>query len=103
VAQHDTSAFVVVDIWRVRPGKQADVERELREAGRHFRQQPGILSVDFTHLDGDPARYLVVFRYTNADAREAFVASQELRATLQLLSALWDRESPVYMGLPSGF
>jgi heme-degrading monooxygenase HmoA len=99
----DTSVFVVVDIWRVRPEKQTEVEAELTEAGRIFRRQPGVLSVDFTHLDGDPTRYLVVFRYADAAAREAFVSTPELQDTLRRLSQLWDLVSPIHKGTPAGF
>jgi quinol monooxygenase YgiN len=96
------SAFVVVDLWRVRPGRRTEVEQVLAKAGTLFRAQPGVLSVDFTHLDGDPDRYVVVFRYQDAAAREAFVSTPELTATLKRLSSLWDLESPVYKGFPPG-
>jgi heme-degrading monooxygenase HmoA len=92
------SAFVVVDIWRVKEGKQAEITGVLAESARMFRSRPGILSVDYTHLDGDPERYLVVFRYTSQHDREAFQQTEELRETMQRLSELWDLESPIWKG-----
>jgi heme-degrading monooxygenase HmoA len=103
MCQQDQSVFVVVDIWRVKPGGHAQLEQVLAESGRLFRSQPGVLSVDFTRLEDDPDRYLVVFRYTNAAAREAFVATPELKATLGRLSSYWDLDSPVYKGIPAEF
>jgi quinol monooxygenase YgiN len=97
-----TSAFVVVDLWRVKPGKRQETQKALAESAPLFRAQPGILSVDYTHLDGDPDRYLVVFRYASREARESFRATDELTATMARLSELWDLESPVYLGYQTG-
>lgn len=97
------SVFVVVDIWRVKPGKRSEIEQLLTESGEAFRSRPGVLSVDFTHLDADPDRYLVVFRYESQQAREQFVNTDELRGVLARLSELWDLESPIYIGTPPGF
>lgn len=99
----DSSAFVVVDIWRGKPGKRDELRHVLTDSGALFRRQPGVLSVDYTLLDNDPDRYLVVFRYANAAAREAFVATDELKATMARLGELWDLESPIYKGTPAGF
>jgi quinol monooxygenase YgiN len=98
----NSSAFVVVDIWRVKPGKHDELREELARSGARFRTMPGVLSVDYTLLDNDPGRYLVVFRYTDAAAREAFVATDELRSTMTRLRDLWDLESPIYLGTPVG-
>jgi heme-degrading monooxygenase HmoA len=98
----DTSAFVVVDIWRVKPGKRAAIEPVLAESARLFRAQPGILSVDYTHIDGDAEHYLVVFRYESAMAREAFQMTDALKETTSRLRELWDMESPVLKGSQSG-
>jgi heme-degrading monooxygenase HmoA len=103
VTAAQTSVFVVVDIWRVKPGNSAEVQRTLAEAGGLFRGRPGVLSVDFTHLDGDPDRYLVVFRYASEEARQSFVATDDLKDVLMRLSQLWELESPIYIGRPSGF
>lgn len=100
---HDTSAYVVVDIWSVKPGKHAELRAVLTESGARFRSMPGVLSVDYTLLEGDPDRYLVVFRYADAAAREAFVATDELRSTMSRLRDLWDLESPIYKGGPAGY
>lgn len=94
------SAFVVVDIWRVKAGMHDQLEQLLLDSAAAFRQRPGVLSVDFTHLDGDPDLYLVVFRYEDAGARANFVATPELKSTLERLSAFWDLESPIYKGNP---
>jgi quinol monooxygenase YgiN len=96
------SAFVVVDIWRAKPGKHDELREELARSGARFRTMAGVLSVDYTLLDNDPDRYLVVFRYTDAAAREAFVATDELRSTMTRLSELWELESPIYLGTPIG-
>lgn len=98
----NSSVFVVVDIWRVKPGKHDELRQVLAESGRRFRSMPGVLSVDYTLLDNDSDRYLVVFRYTDAAARQAFVATHELRSTMARLSELWDLESPIYLGIPIG-
>jgi len=100
---HDTSVYVVVDIWRVKPGKSVELRAVLTESGARFRSMPGVLSVDYTLLEGDPDRYLVVFRYADAAAREAFVATDELRSTMSRLRDLWDLESPIYKGVPAGY
>lgn len=98
----DTTAYVVVDIWQVKPGKEEEIRGVLGEAARLFRARPGILSVDFSALGGDASRYLVVFRYENQDARMAFQQTPDLAATMQRLSLLWDLESPVWQGHQSG-
>jgi heme-degrading monooxygenase HmoA len=103
VAEQGTSVFVVVDIWHVKPGKHDELRQALTESGARFRSMPGILSVDYTMLDGDPDRYLVVFRYSDAAARAAFVATDELKTTMNTLVELRDLESPIFKGVPAGF
>ena len=103
MAEQDRSVFVVVDIWRAKPGKHEALRQVLAESGAMFRAMPGVLSVDYTLLDGDADRYLVVFRYSDAAAREAFVATDELRSTMVRLQDLWDLESPIYQGTPAGY
>jgi quinol monooxygenase YgiN len=92
------AGFVVVDIWRARPGKQQELRDALVDAGRQFRAMDGVVSVDYTQLVDDESRYLVIFRYRDAEARNAFVATDALRSTMQRLEALWDVESPIYQG-----
>jgi len=103
VTQQDISVYVVVDIWRVKPGKHDELRQALTESGARFRSMPGVLSVDYTLLDGDHDRYLVVFRYADAAARAAFVATDELKTTMNTLIELWDLESPIFKGVPAGF
>ena len=98
-----SSVYVVVDIWRVKPGKHDEARQVLTESGRTFRAFPGVLSVDYTLLDNDPDRYLVVFRYADAAARESFVATVELKSTMTRLRELWDLDSPIYIGTPVGY
>ena len=93
------AGFVVVDIWRVKPGKKDELEPVLAEAGRIFRQVDGVLSVDYTTLKDDPERYLVVFRYRDEATREQFVATPGLTSTMNRLRELWDLESPIYQGI----
>jgi quinol monooxygenase YgiN len=100
MTQHSETAFIVVDIWRAKPGQQQQLDQLLADSAAAFRQQPGVLSVDFTRLEDDPERYLVVFRYQDAQAREDFVATPQLKATLSALSEFWDLESPIYKGIP---
>ena len=52
----------------VKPGKEAEIASVLAEIRQRFLTVPGIVSVDFAHIDGDPGRYLVVFRYRDAAA-----------------------------------
>ena len=100
---HDSSVYVVVDLWRVKPGAHDELRDLLTASGTLFRTMPGVLSVDYTLLEGDPDRYLVVFRYADAAAREAFVATDELTSMMERLRELWDLESPIYKGVPAGF
>ena len=96
------SAFVVVDTWRVKPGRREALRRELAASARLFRDQPGVLSVDYTQLGDDPDRYLVVFRYASRAAREAFRATADLKDTMQRLGELWDLEGDLLLGYQTG-
>jgi heme-degrading monooxygenase HmoA len=98
----EEAGFVVVDIWKVKPGKHSEVEKVLGEAGSMFRKIDGVLSVDYTLLVDDPDRYLVVFRYRDADTRKQFVATEALTSTMSRLRELWDLESPIYQGVATG-
>lgn len=89
MAEQDVG-FVVVDTWRVKPGKEEEIASVLDEVRRRFLAMPGIVSIDFAHIDGDARRYLVVFRYADAAAREAFVSTDDLKATMARLGELWD-------------
>ena len=75
-----------------------EVERLLTEAAELFRSIEGIVSVDYAHLDDRPDMYLVIFRYTSRDVREAFQDTDELRSTMATLRQVWDLESPIYRG-----
>ncbi len=94
----ETAGYVVVDIWRAKPGKKDQVDRLLVAAAQRFRRQPGIVSVDYARLEEQPDMYLVIFRYVDKAAREAFVATEDLRSTMTELRQVWDLESPVYRG-----
>jgi heme-degrading monooxygenase HmoA len=96
------AGFVVVDLWRVKPGRQEELHTVLAEAGQHFRGIDGVLSVDYTRLVDDPDAYLVVFRYRDAQVRESFVSSDALKSTMTRLRELWDLESPIYQGVATG-
>ena len=98
----ESSAYVVVDFWRARPGREAELERKLSESVVAFRAHPGVLSVDFTRVEGDPSHYLVIFRYDSAASRAAFVATDLVRDTLNDLSDLWDLDGQVWRGEPIG-
>jgi heme-degrading monooxygenase HmoA len=98
----EEAGFVVVDIWKVKDGKHSEVEQVLAEAGTMFRKIDGVLSVDYTRLVDDPDRYLVVFRYRDADTRRQFVATDGLMSTMSRLRELWDLESPIYQGVATG-
>jgi len=63
------TAYIVVDFWRARPDRESELERALTESATAFRAQPGVLSVDFTRVEDDPGRYLVVSA-TTAPPRE---------------------------------
>ena len=93
---------MVVDIWKVRDGKHSEVEQVLAEAGTMFRKVDGVLSVDYTRLVDDPHRYLVVFRYRDAETRKQFVSTEGLQSTMSRLRDLWDLESPIYQGVATG-
>jgi quinol monooxygenase YgiN len=92
------AGYVVVDTWRVKPGKEAEIIPILAEARRRFLAVPGVLSVDYARVDGDPGRILVVFRYADKATREAFVATEDLKATMTRLSAFWDFDGTAIHG-----
>lgn len=98
----EDAGFVVVDIWKAKPGKQEQLHAVLSDAGRLFRAQDGVVSVDYTQLVDDEERYLVVFRYRDADVRNAFVQTDALTAVMTRLEELWDLESPIYQGVATG-
>jgi quinol monooxygenase YgiN len=92
------AGYVVVDIWRAKPGMRDDVDRILIEAAGKFRKVDGLVSVDYARLEDQPDMYLVIFRYMDRAAREAFIETDELRATMAALRQVWDLESPIYRG-----
>ncbi len=92
------AGFVVVDVWKVKPGKEESIKEVLAAAHRKFSERPEILSVDYCLAGGDPSRYLVVFRYTSEEAREAFVQTEELKATMQTLQDYWDLDDVFVKG-----
>lgn len=96
------AGVVVVDLWRVKSGMDQQLQTALGEAGRQFRTMDGVLSIDYTRLVDDEDRYLVVFRYRDRLARDAFVLTHALRSTMVSLDALWDLESPIYQGVATG-
>lgn len=96
------SAYIVVDFWRVKPEREAELELTLAESVTAFRTQPGVLSVDFTRVEDDPGRYLVVFRYDSAASRAAFVSTDLVRNALTRLGEFWELDSPVWRGEPLG-
>lgn len=75
-----------------------EVERLLTAAADRFRSMDGIISVDYARLDDQPEMYLVIFRYTSREVREAFQSTDELRSTMAELRQVWDLESPIYRG-----
>ncbi len=79
-----------------------EVEAVLRECAPRFRQNPDIVSVDYTKLDGDTDKYLVVFRYVDQEARERFTSGDDLKSTMTILRQIWDLESPIYRGVDMG-
>jgi heme-degrading monooxygenase HmoA len=92
------AGYVVVDVWRAKPGMVDEVDRLLLEASERFKEIDGIISVDYAHVDDRPDTYLVIFRYSTREAREAFQDTDELQSTMTGLRQVWDLESPVYRG-----
>lgn len=82
---------------------RAALREALTESAALFRTMPGVLSVDYTLLEIDPDRDLVIFRYADAASREAFVATDDLKDTMTRLHELWDLERPLDTGTPVGF
>lgn len=82
--------YVVVDTWRVKAGKETEIVPVLNDIRQRFLTVPGIVSIDFAHIDGDAGRILVVFRYQDAAARAAFVGTEDLKATMTRLSDYWE-------------
>ncbi len=94
----ERAGYVVVDVWRAKPGMTSQVDRLLVAAADRFRPIEGIISVDYARLDDQPDMYLVVFRYASKEARQAFQDTEELRSTMNELRQVWDLESPIYRG-----
>lgn len=92
------AGYVVVDVWRAKPGKVAEVDELLASMLARFRSAEGVVSVDYTRLEETDDQYLVIFRYADNAARERFVASDELKSTMATLRQVWDLESPIYRG-----
>ena len=84
------AGFVVVDVWKVKPGKEESIKEVLAAAHRKFSERPEILSVDYCLADSRQNKYLVIFRYTSEDARERFIASEELTSTMETLREFWE-------------
>lgn len=103
-------SYVVVDFWRaIAANTDSDthlLERELTLLATHFRRMPGVLSCDFARVaggtEGGGGRYMAVFRYASAAAREAFVTdpTAAVSDSLARLAAWWELDSPVYRGEP---
>jgi heme-degrading monooxygenase HmoA len=94
----EQAGYVVVDVWRVKPGKEDAIRSVLATAQRQFSEFPGIVSIDYALVDGDPSRYLVVFRYRDQQAREEFVATSELKETMNRLRDYWDLDGIFFRG-----
>jgi quinol monooxygenase YgiN len=103
MAEHE-AGYVVVDTWRIRPGKEAEIVPVLTEIRQRFLAVPGVVSIDFAHFEDDASRILVVFRYADAAARTAFVATDDLKATMKRLSDYWEFDGIAVRGdaLPHG-
>lgn len=95
--------YIVVDVWRSKPGMGDQVDATLKDAAARFRAVEGIVSVDYARLDNHDDMYLVVFRYSDEAARDRFTESDDLKATMSHLRQLWDLESPIYRGTSMGF
>src|SRR4051812_33937087 len=93
------AGYVVVDTWRVKPGEEAEITAVLAEVRQRFLTVPGIISIDFAHIDSDPRHYLVVFRYVDAAAREAFAQTEDLTRTMARLGELWDFDGTSHRGV----
>lgn len=97
------AGYVVVDLWRAKPGTQQELDRVLESAARRFREHDGIVSVDYARLEDNPDVYLAVFRYLDKEARDRFAETDDLKATMAELRQLWDLESPIYKGISTGY
>lgn len=92
------AGFVVVDVWKVKPGKEQAIRPVLARAQVEFSSHPEILSVDYCLAGGEQDRYLVVFRYTSEAAREAFVNTETLRTTMETLTEYWELDDVFVKG-----
>jgi autoinducer 2-degrading protein len=68
-------AFVVVAIWKARPGEEGRIQEVLRAMTPLSRQEPGNLQYEAQVSRQDPARFLLYERYVSAQAFEAHRAS----------------------------
>ena len=92
------AGYVVVDIWRAKPGMVAEVDALLASIAAGFRAADGVVSVDYTRLEDSDDQYLVIFRYADKAARERCVETDELKSAMSALRQIWDLESPIYRG-----
>jgi quinol monooxygenase YgiN len=92
------AGYVVVDTWRIKPGKESEIVSVLTEIRQRFLAVPGVVSIDFAHFEDDASRILVVFRYADAAARTAFVATDDLKATMTRLSEFWEFDGVAIRG-----
>jgi quinol monooxygenase YgiN len=92
------AGYVVVDVWRAKPGMVTEVDALLASIAARFRAAEGVVSVDYARLEDSEDQYLVIFRYADKAARERFVETGDLKSTMSALRQIWDLESPIYRG-----
>jgi quinol monooxygenase YgiN len=68
-------AFVVVAIWKARPGEEGRIREVLRIMTPLSRQEPGNLGYQAQVSTQDPTRFLLFEQYTSAQAFEEHRAS----------------------------
>jgi quinol monooxygenase YgiN len=68
-------AFVVVAIWKAKPGEEGRIREVLRIMTLLSRQEPGNLGYQAQVSTQDPSRFLLYEQYTSAQAFEAHRAS----------------------------
>ena len=86
--------LIVYEEWVARePGREEQLEDVLRRHLPALQTVPGVCSVDFAEVDGQPGRYLAIFRYDHEGIRPTFLASDAVKALRAEVDPLWTRVS----------
>ena len=86
--------LTVYEFWTARePGLEEQLESVLQRHLPALQTVPGVRSVDFGEVAGQPGRYLAIFRYDHEGIRTTFLESEAVRRLRAEVDPLWTRVS----------